>query len=37
VKKTLLLIAAALLAMSIAVPPAGAGGIPVCPPGKVCD
>ena len=36
-KKTLLLLAAALVAMCATIPPATAGGNPLCPPGKVCE
>jgi starvation-inducible outer membrane lipoprotein len=36
-KKPLLLFTAALLAMCATVPPAAAGGNPLCPPGKVCS
>jgi hypothetical protein len=37
VKKTLMLIAAAVLALCASVVPANAGGNPVCPPGVVCN
>jgi len=37
VKKTLLLVAATLLALSATIPQAAAdGGNPLCPPGKTC-
>jgi hypothetical protein len=37
VKKTLLLLAAALFALSVSVPPVFADGTPWPPPGKIAD
>jgi starvation-inducible outer membrane lipoprotein len=36
VKKTLLLLAAALLATCVTIPQAAAGPNPLCPPGTIC-
>ena len=36
-KKTLLLLAAAVLAMCVTIPQANADGNPLCPPGKSCN
>ena len=36
VKKKLLLLAAAVLALSIMTPPAAMASLPICPPGAVC-
>jgi starvation-inducible outer membrane lipoprotein len=37
VKKMLLLLAAAVLAMCVTIPQAVAGPNPLCPPGTVCN
>lgn len=36
-KKTLLMLAAALLAICVTIPQAIAGGNPLCPPGTICN